>query len=818
MALLSLVVATALLSQQEPPKILDAPRLRTILKSGAVTLIERLPSAESCSVQLWVTGRECAETVETHGRRHLLEHLVAKGKTGDLDMRLETRGIYLTAQTSRDSMKFEITCAPKDLPFATRAIHEILEPLETTPEAIEKEARILEQELALRGPAMALTAAAWTQGFGNAGLDSMGSISVIKATTPEDLKALQAKQFDRRSLALVIAGPVELAEASILARDALGEETTTKKPPEPGRPAGTAGSVDTDLPGEARGALVQSIDQERTIWTLAAGMALAAQYDLGITYTPTDQHGMVVLTSLESGAMTRYIDELEEGAAQSLWFNGLALITSWLRTDGSASAVASLRGSLLAQRVDLRPERIIEVAERMTPENFMVGFQAFKLDRAVAITGAAPPLPALAPPTSLIMNPTSDRVRSKNDPPLVLKITEVPQPGARTVVADAFISAAGLTGKERAALAVLGDAILEGTQEYTRAQLIEYGAQAGVAPRVEVLPDFVWIQVALPRDGLDVAVGILESLIRRPTLRNEDLTRILARHRNVPPSIWRQALDPSVLEYARVKPNDVREIHLRLFRPENTRFAVAGSFGPGAAEKAITETFASWNPRRAPKSVPDAPPKPLWLRKPLVATFELRTDPFRLSEPEAAARVLATYALGVGKGSSMYRTLREANAWTYRQEGILWPTMTGWQIRLIAAQASADGQQNMPERMRKALADDVATWSEATMARALGMMEAGFSRKLEVNPFATDLSDILGAGPTQTAFWTGMGVLQNGPPVSVPGFIEAMRAVTLDQLKAAATQIVNDAKPVIVYGGKLPEIPDSAPDGIGASE
>ncbi|MBX7133894.1 MAG: insulinase family protein [Fimbriimonadaceae bacterium] len=816
MALLSLVVATALLGHQEPPKILDAPRLRTILKSGAVTLVERLPNTETCSVQLWATGRECAETVETHGRRHLLEHLVAKGKTGDLDMRLETRGMYLTAQTSRDSMKFEITCSPKDLPFATRAIREILEPIETTPEAIAKEAKIIEQELALRGPAMALSALAWTQGYGNAGLDSLGSISVMSATTPEDLKALQAKQFDRRSLALVITGPVELAEASILARDALGEETTTKKPPEPGRPTGNPGAIDSDLPGEARGAFVPSVDNERAIWTLAAGMALASQYDLGIFYTPTDQNGMIVLTSLESGAMTRYIDELDEGLAQSLWFNGLALVSAWLRTDGSPSAVASLRGSLLAQRVDLRPERFLEIVQRMTPENFMVGFDAFKLDRAVAITGTAPPLPPASPPTSLIMSPSADRVRSKNDPPLVLRISETPQPSARVVVADAFISASGLTGKERAALAVLGEALLEGTQEYTKAQLLEYGTQAGIAPRVQVLPDFLWIQVALPRDGLDVAIGILESLIRRPSLRNEDLVRILARHRNVPPSIWQQALDPSVLDYARVKLADVREIHLRLFRPENTRFSVAGSFGPGAAEKAIKETFATWNPRRAPKSVPDAPAKPLWLRKPLVATFELRTDPFRLSEPEAPARVLATSALGVGKGSSMFRTLREANAWTYRQEAILWPTMTGWQVRLIAAQASIDGQQNMPERIRKVLLDDIANWTEAHLARALGMLEAGFNRKLEVNPFATGLDDILGAGPPQTAFWTGIGDLQAGPAITVPGFVEAMRGVTLEQLKAAATQIVTDARPIIVYGGKLPEIPEAEPGAIGS--
>ena len=114
------------------------------------------------------------------------------------------------------------------------------------------------------------------------------------------------------------------------------------------------------------------------------------------------------------------------------------------------------------------------------------------------------------------------------------------------------------------------------------------------------------------------------------------------------------------------------------------------------------------------------------------------------------------------------------------------------------------------------LLDDIANWTEAHLARALGMLEAGFNRKLEVNPFATGLDDILGAGPPQTAFWTGIGDLQTGPAITVPGFVEAMRGVSLEQLKAAALQIVTDARPVIVYGGKLPEIPEVAPGTIGS--
>src|SRR5688500_7954220 len=100
LAMLSLLAPLCLL--QVP--IQQPPRLRTVLPSGAIVLVERMPAATSLSVQLFASARAVPESKQTHGWRHLLEHLVARGPKGDIDARLESQGAFMRARTLRDAM------------------------------------------------------------------------------------------------------------------------------------------------------------------------------------------------------------------------------------------------------------------------------------------------------------------------------------------------------------------------------------------------------------------------------------------------------------------------------------------------------------------------------------------------------------------------------------------------------------------------------------------------------------------------------------------------------------------------------------------
>jgi len=81
--MLSFAAGLALLFS--PPQ--QPPRLRTLLDNGAVVLVEPVPSA-TISVQLFASSKYAPETAASHGYRHLLEHLIARGD-GTLDRRLE---------------------------------------------------------------------------------------------------------------------------------------------------------------------------------------------------------------------------------------------------------------------------------------------------------------------------------------------------------------------------------------------------------------------------------------------------------------------------------------------------------------------------------------------------------------------------------------------------------------------------------------------------------------------------------------------------------------------------------------------------------
>src|SRR4051812_48412530 len=82
--------------QEEPP------RLRTIFKNGAVLLVENLPQAKYVSVQLFASDKHLPDTPETHGYRHLLEHLALKGPKRDLDLQMERQGVFFLGRTLRD--------------------------------------------------------------------------------------------------------------------------------------------------------------------------------------------------------------------------------------------------------------------------------------------------------------------------------------------------------------------------------------------------------------------------------------------------------------------------------------------------------------------------------------------------------------------------------------------------------------------------------------------------------------------------------------------------------------------------------------------
>ncbi|MFT3916345.1 MAG: pitrilysin family protein [Anaeromyxobacteraceae bacterium] len=141
-------------SRKVPTAALDVAVERHVLANGLVVLLAPDPTASSVAV--WLTFRAGAAHVPAgrSGLAHLLEHVVATGRTPATDyagMADARRARYFNASTSADDLAFECVLPPEELPFALwmqadrlRRIPELV-----TPEEVERSRRIVLEERAL---------------------------------------------------------------------------------------------------------------------------------------------------------------------------------------------------------------------------------------------------------------------------------------------------------------------------------------------------------------------------------------------------------------------------------------------------------------------------------------------------------------------------------------------------------------------------------------------------------------------------------------------------------------------------------------------
>ncbi len=389
-SLVSLSLGLGLLADASPAGQEEAPRLRTPLSNGAAVFVEAMSKAKTVSVQLIAAARGCEETPATSGLRHLLEHLLVKGRGKDLDYRLESQGMFLSAETFRDFTKIEVACAPDKLGVALSALSELLAPPEIGAEEIAREARIMAEEAALHDAPRRLSAELWSRAFGPIGADPSGSLEVVAAATPEALRALHARHFRASNLVLAIAGPVSVDAATREARKVLEglpkSETGAWAPREPSD--GGSLAVQNAL-GEARAAVAPGISEPRTAWLLAAALAIAGELPAAfVTYTPSIRPGLVIVGRAASdGRLSRLLQSFRASDETRLFEAGKSLARRWVRAQTDRPSDSGLlHGSLMAQAFGARPDSILQNVDAMTRDQFRSALRE--------LSGAEPPGPA----------------------------------------------------------------------------------------------------------------------------------------------------------------------------------------------------------------------------------------------------------------------------------------------------------------------------------------------------------------------------------------------------------------------------------------
>lgn len=381
-----------------------------------------------------------------------------------------------------------------------------------------------------------------------------------------------------------------------------------------------------------------------------------------------------------------------------------------------------------------------------------------------------------------------------------VQVIETPRQDANVVVVQAFVKGGPRATEYYAAWRLLGSMLLDGTDVYTRADLIRYGSRAGIAPRVDVYPDFMTVTLVAPEGGLDLAASLMESLLKEPTLDRERFLELAQELAHSEPSPWQAALAPYSRPFGSVKHRDVWEAYAWAFRPENVVISVGGRFEPGAAARAFDERMASWTPgRKPPRFGSGVSSKPLGALTTEAAAYDFSGPPVEPAD-SIARSLLAVAALGVGRGSAMHRVLREREAISYAQEAMLWPTADGLRPRLLLLHAPSRVDPELPAKVIALLRADVGRWEESDRERALAVAEAALDRPDGWQPIPLPVSLVADRRLALQVCWRGYAAMSGGISDDLDSVLESLRRVTLADLQASATDILDRVVPRMVPG------------------
>jgi len=350
-------------------------RLRKMLPNGALVLVERVPHAKSLIVDLFVSSRGTEETPETHGRRHLLEHLVALGPDGQLDSRLESGGAFLRARTLRGSTAYEMSFPPTSLKLALAALKDLVAAPTIDEAGIAREASLIDQEGALRDMDAHASEAAWDKAFGPVGLDPFGSMDILQRTTTANMVELRNRAFSADNLLIVVSGDVELDGTINAVTDVVGLLPVAK--PDKGPTAAKPKSVVVHQgAGEYRGVPVPGFRSPLTAATLAAALAVAVEANRGtVIYTPSARPGLVLLGDAEG----KLDDAINHANPATLFKLGRVMAIRWVQARMAEPAEqAAFRGMLMVDERDLKPETMLENLDALKFSDFQAALQEFK--------------------------------------------------------------------------------------------------------------------------------------------------------------------------------------------------------------------------------------------------------------------------------------------------------------------------------------------------------------------------------------------------------------------------------------------------------
>ena len=380
MTLLSALVAATVFAQE--PQI--AAQRKVVLDNGASLYSERVEGAQAFTLHLFVSAMGEPEQEGQRGHRHLLEHLVAKGRAKDVDARLERMGLYLTADTLQDGLRFEIEGAPEHATDAIEALKELLEFSPPSEEELARELKVIGEETGVRTYASRMFGALNEAGYGSP--DPLGTQADLAKANAESLRSLYRSLFVPGRISVAVVGEVDPTKVVEQLTSVLGALQGGDRPTRRQRTLVShlkEGFVQ-DSNGSGRGVAVGSLSQPETLDVLAAAFAISSEVPgAQVMYSVSPIGGLVCVVHPSREGLAG-VDDLIAGQSSRLYRTAVSSLRLWVSTaEKSTRERARFYGQMLSVEGFFRMEDVARRAEQVSQAGFVNALRKF--DSRVAV-------------------------------------------------------------------------------------------------------------------------------------------------------------------------------------------------------------------------------------------------------------------------------------------------------------------------------------------------------------------------------------------------------------------------------------------------
>lgn len=367
-------------------------------------------------------------------------------------------------------------------------------------------------------------------------------------------------------------------------------------------------------------------------------------------------------------------------------------------------------------------------------------------------------------------------------------VIEVRSMTPRRVAVECVVKLPELNLREEKALAAAIAAMDMGTRRHsadTMQDLLD-----GQRPEISQFPDHIRISLLGPRDGTSSALSILFGLTNQTGFELKSIAALEATAKErIGQGYWSRFYQAKIDGRA-LTIGEIEATYNKVFRRSQMVITVSGA--PSTVEPTQMWQALERNWQKRTVLFREAPSLPADVDAYGPTTVGLKAPEFAWGG-QGPARLLATIALGSGKGSALFHSWRQRKGWTYVQECAWLPTTSGFQPVFAGITANPANVAEL-EPWRAALLEEIDRWTEEDRTRALGFANGIWKNGIGFSPFLGSADRTLTTSPSDQAYLLAYWFAKTGAVFETDRFLSLLESTDLEALKATAKELVSGAE------------------------